>query len=229
MFIFNKYYSIYLQLCQVQNDIDTYCERHHIIPRSLGGTNKTSNITRLTPRQHYIAHRLLTKFTVGNALIKMNHALHMFCIIQPSRLNRYSPPARIIEAARLSLRYKTQEHKDKISEALKSHTRTDSHCINLANAVSISNKERDVSKWRHKLASMKDKKRPEHSALMKIKMKEVRSDTTVYTFIKANTIFRGTRNQLIESYSTDKISNSELGMLIKGRYKTHKGWALYTD
>lgn len=40
-----------------------YCEKHHIIPKSLGGLNKASNLVNLLPREHVIAHRLLEKFT----------------------------------------------------------------------------------------------------------------------------------------------------------------------
>lgn len=40
-------------------------ERHHIIPRSLGGDNKKSNIVRLTPREHFIAHLLLARIYRG--------------------------------------------------------------------------------------------------------------------------------------------------------------------
>lgn len=38
-----------------------YTEKHHIIMKSLGGSNDKSNIVQLTPRQHYIAHLLLYK------------------------------------------------------------------------------------------------------------------------------------------------------------------------
>lgn len=38
-----------------------YFEKHHIIPKSLGGTNDASNLVKLTARQHYIAHLLLYK------------------------------------------------------------------------------------------------------------------------------------------------------------------------
>lgn len=40
----------------------TYSERHHIILKSLGGTDDKSNLVRLTGREHYIVHLLLTKF-----------------------------------------------------------------------------------------------------------------------------------------------------------------------
>jgi len=38
-----------------------YTEKHHIIPRSFGGTNNKNNIAILTAREHYIAHALLWK------------------------------------------------------------------------------------------------------------------------------------------------------------------------
>ena len=42
--------------------IDGYVERHHIIPRSLGGTDDPSNIVALTAREHLVAHMLLPRF-----------------------------------------------------------------------------------------------------------------------------------------------------------------------
>lgn len=38
---------------------NVYYEKHHIIPKCLGGSNKKENIVYLTPREHYIAHWLL--------------------------------------------------------------------------------------------------------------------------------------------------------------------------
>lgn len=40
---------------------NTYVERHHIIMKSLGGSNNKSNLVTFTARQHYIAHLLLYK------------------------------------------------------------------------------------------------------------------------------------------------------------------------
>ena len=36
-------------------------ERHHIIPRCMGGLNSSNNIAILTPEEHYLAHQLLVK------------------------------------------------------------------------------------------------------------------------------------------------------------------------
>ena len=38
-----------------------YFEIHHIIPRSLGGTDDASNLVNLTAREHYVVHQLLVK------------------------------------------------------------------------------------------------------------------------------------------------------------------------
>jgi len=38
-----------------------YYEKHHVIPRSLGGTDSKDNIVLLTAREHYLAHYLLMK------------------------------------------------------------------------------------------------------------------------------------------------------------------------
>ena len=77
----NKYKRIYDQLIgkrrrDVLDKKDCYCESHHILPKSLGGSDKADNLVNLTPREHYIAHRLLPKFTEGNDHYKMQWALH---------------------------------------------------------------------------------------------------------------------------------------------------------
>lgn len=38
-----------------------YYEKHHIIPKSLGGTDDLNNLVLLTAREHYLAHYMLTK------------------------------------------------------------------------------------------------------------------------------------------------------------------------
>ena len=40
---------------------DCYCETHHIIPKSEGGSDEPDNLVNLTAREHYIAHLLLAK------------------------------------------------------------------------------------------------------------------------------------------------------------------------
>lgn len=46
--------------------IDGYTEKHHIKPKCLGGTDDGSNLVRLTPEEHYLAHQLLVKIYPSN-------------------------------------------------------------------------------------------------------------------------------------------------------------------
>ena len=57
-----------------------YHERHHIVPRSEGGSDDEGNIIRLTAREHYVAHLLLAKiyddYKMHNAVIFMQTGRH---------------------------------------------------------------------------------------------------------------------------------------------------------
>ena len=56
---------------------DTYTERHHILPRCLGGKNNKNNIVKLLPKEHYIAHLLLFRLYPNNQ--KLSFAFWMMC------------------------------------------------------------------------------------------------------------------------------------------------------
>ncbi len=43
-----------------------YLERHHVVPKCLGGTDELSNIVSLTPEEHYVAHQLLVRIHPKN-------------------------------------------------------------------------------------------------------------------------------------------------------------------
>jgi hypothetical protein len=57
---YSKHYQALITRAQTRS-LDTYTENHHIIPRCLGGSDDKSNLVRLTPEEHYLAHQLLIK------------------------------------------------------------------------------------------------------------------------------------------------------------------------
>jgi 5-methylcytosine-specific restriction endonuclease McrA len=76
IFIDNKYSQVYFLIVKRAKNrkLQTYTESHHIIPKSLGGSNDKDNLVDLTAREHFICHRLLTKMTIGIAKQKMTFA-----------------------------------------------------------------------------------------------------------------------------------------------------------
>ena len=105
MFIYNKYTNIYFRLidkCQSRVKPDGYTERHHIIPRCLGGTDDSDNLVVLTAREHFICHRLLTKMVEGRAKFQMEHALYCLMVCRRHDTGELCVTARLFEQIRLA-------------------------------------------------------------------------------------------------------------------------------
>ena len=64
---------------------EDYTETHHILPRSLGGSDDIDNVVELTAREHFICHWLLVKMTTGEAHYKMLNALRMMRAEKPGQ------------------------------------------------------------------------------------------------------------------------------------------------
>lgn len=82
MFIKNKYFRLYFNIIQKgiqRSSLSGYYEEHHIIPKSFGGSNDSINLVKLTAREHYICHLLLTKCTEGLYKQKMVFAFRRLC------------------------------------------------------------------------------------------------------------------------------------------------------
>jgi hypothetical protein len=80
MFIDNKYKNWYFKLIEFRkNNIpEGYSEKHHIIPKSLGGNNSKENLVKLTAREHFVCHRMLVFMTSGRDRFKMMSAVAKF-------------------------------------------------------------------------------------------------------------------------------------------------------
>lgn len=79
----NKYRKWYFEIingARINPPTDTYTEVHHIVPRCLKGSDESDNLVRLTARQHFICHLLLTKMFKykSREYYKMIHA---FCMV----------------------------------------------------------------------------------------------------------------------------------------------------
>lgn len=117
-----NYQQIYNQLISKrQQEIpEGYTEKHHIIPKCLGGTNDKENLVKLTAREHFIVHQLLVKIYPENknlilAVIRFSKPINKFNIGK-SKIYEW---IRIECAKRASELMKgrifTEEHRKKIS------------------------------------------------------------------------------------------------------------------
>lgn len=58
---YRRIYNNLIMKAWRREDPEGYTERHHIIPKCLGGGESKDNLVRLTAAEHYIAHLLLMK------------------------------------------------------------------------------------------------------------------------------------------------------------------------
>lgn len=128
-----NYQKIYDDICKRGQERilpeGTYVEKHHIVPKCLGGGNEKSNITPLTAREHFLVHYILTRIypnnsKIWNACFKMCHS--------GNGQKRFIPNSRLYEFIKIELNKltkgktyeelygieKAKELKEKISKKL---------------------------------------------------------------------------------------------------------------
>jgi hypothetical protein len=66
-----NYQKVYNQIIEraKNRQLEGYKEKHHIIPKCLGGNNDKENLVELTAREHFLCHRLLCE------IYPLNHKL----------------------------------------------------------------------------------------------------------------------------------------------------------
>ncbi|MCB1711484.1 MAG: HNH endonuclease [Candidatus Riesia sp.] len=115
-----NYLKIYNELCNRgclrEYDNKKY-HKHHIIPRCMGGTDDYYNISYLTPKEHYMAHRILKRVYPEVRCVKF--AFRMMLGFKNIKFS-----SRAYEEAREGIA-QTEESKRKTSEGLKGIKRSE--------------------------------------------------------------------------------------------------------
>ena len=132
-----------------KNNCDYY-EKHHIIPRCLGGLNTKDNLVFLTAKEHFVCHHLLFKFYGGS---KLAHAWYSMCRVgkgQETRLvnSRYFHLAKKARSKLLA----TDSRGSKNNFFGKKHTSKTKKKISLANK-NRKKSHQEISNWVEKVAS----------------------------------------------------------------------------
>ncbi len=156
MFEDNKYLKWYFSLCnsargRVRSE---GMERHHVIPKSLGGSNQEDNLVYFTYREHFLAHWILTKITKGKLRTKMLAALWAMTWVSKTNTRivagwQYAIARAVVpELCRATGkagkgRVMSEEHKLKIKKALTGKPKSESH-KNKLRAYSPSKEHREA-------------------------------------------------------------------------------------
>lgn len=103
IFILNNhmnYNKVYNQIIERAKSriLQGYTETHHIIPRCMGGDNSLENLIRLTAREHFLCHWLLSRLNPNNE--KLAHGFLMMCRVKGKGQQRYTPSSRVFEEAK---------------------------------------------------------------------------------------------------------------------------------
>ena len=117
-----NYRSVYGNLISSRREskASVFTEKHHILPKSLGGDDTDANIVNLTHREHYVAHLLLAHIHGGTQWL----AVRFMAGIARGQ-NRFNVPSRqyeiSCEKSKLSRMGHTvsQDARDKISQKLR--------------------------------------------------------------------------------------------------------------
>jgi hypothetical protein len=93
-----NYQKIYDQIIEraKTRQLEGYKEKHHIIPKCLGGSNDKENLVELTAREHFLCHRLLVEIYPEEN--KLKYALYLMNngIVRYTK-KEYTPSSRIYE------------------------------------------------------------------------------------------------------------------------------------
>lgn len=110
---------------------DVYTERHHIIPKSIGGSNDKENLVYLQARVHFICHRLLCKIYKDSD--KLKFAFWAMCNqLNGDVIRKYRVTSKVFEQAKKNFaEANSRRHKGKkmseeycraLSQRMKGHS-----------------------------------------------------------------------------------------------------------
>ena len=91
----SNYYDYINYIKNIERDLE-YSEKHHIIPRCLGGSDDKENLVILTAREHFLAHYLLTKIYPDN--YKLIDAFRMMGVINENEGQKRYINSRLYES-----------------------------------------------------------------------------------------------------------------------------------
>lgn len=217
----NKYTNYYNNIINKAKNrlLDGYYETHHIVPKSLGGSNLQENLVNLTAREHFVCHLLLTKMYEGNDKKKMIHAAWAMATLENNSQQRYKITSKIYESLRI--KYATLKSESLKGKPGRKHSEETKKKLSLARLGKSNGPMSEESK-RKLSKSMKGKnvgkKRTEEQSLLQSQRQtgRTRKSPSDETKQKIRTALLN-RNTVVSEETRQKISQANKG---KPRPKT---------
>lgn len=136
-FLINKYSKWYFNIIGSALANENRCvstEIHHILPKCIGGSNCQENLVKLTFREHFLCHWLLTKMVDETAIrLRLSFALHMFRTGNdkyrrtPLSSRQFAVIKNVVKKNQIG-RKLSDEHRQKISKAHTGKKHSEEHC-----------------------------------------------------------------------------------------------------
>jgi hypothetical protein len=160
-----NYIKIHNQFIESRKSIDHgfgYFEKHHIIPKSHGGTNSIENIIKLTARDHFFVHLLLAKIYGGGmniAIWRMCHPRSQGYKSRKKITSRQFESLRLKFIGEMSARFKGKKRPkyigEKTSKALKGMVRSDEAKARMKKAQAGKTMPKFTEEWKSNMAKSK--------------------------------------------------------------------------
>jgi hypothetical protein len=218
MFKENKYSQCYYNIVNQARSriLDGYLEIHHILPKSLGGTDDPDNLVKLTAREHYICHLLLPKMTSGVSYQKMVYAYTIMSgrrLYNSKKYNFYRT-----EYAKINSELRSGEGNGMFGADRKGEKNTffgKKHSDETKRKISEKKKGVSIS-----LPPMTESHKKKIGARRQALAKSFNLTHSIYG------AFFGPLRVLSETYPNQNLRKDELWKLSAGLYKSYKGWKL---
>ena len=197
-----------------------YKERHHIVPKSLGGTNDKNNLIDLFAKEHFVAHKLLVKENPTNK--SLIYAWWTMCQIKGRDYqDRYVPTAEEYEEARIAIALMESESRigDK-NPRFGKHTPMSEETKEKLRQINLGRKMPSYAIEKMRQAKIGKKLTEEH----KLKISESTKGRKVHgkpvLCVELNKIFQSTMDAERET----GIPNTNIGLVCRDKRKTAGGY-----
>jgi len=203
------YQKIYNQIVERAKNrvLKNYTERHHIIPKCMGGDLKKDNLVRLTAREHFICHMLLVRIYPHNSGLKQ--ALWMMINGAGGR-KRYCPSSKTYENIR-------REHSIifglRMSKINKGTPLSENHRLSISNAL----KGRKASQKCIEFAS-----KPKTKSQIEKRVEKMKKPILQYD--KNKNFIKEWESQIDACRTLNLPSSGTLNKALKQKIKSYKGF-----